>query len=171
MQSNSSKLIGLCLLVAACGGPDAQSGVPLPTGTQPSSPQPAPQSERIFYYEGPAAVSTGTSSSAGKVFVAAYKNPSSSHVSVAGPNYGGDFSFAHRGVPTVGTFTLKDAVYPTGATWEDVVPRTADNYFGEYYWDANRSPGTVVLTLTEVSPEAIHGTIHFAEKYTVDATF
>jgi hypothetical protein len=167
MQLNSSRVIGLCLLVAACGGPDAGSGGPSVTPTQSSSPRRL----RIFYYEGPAAVSTDTSSSTGKVYVATYKNPPESFVSVSGSLYGGDFSFAHRGVPAVGTYTLKDAVYATGATWEDVVPRTPDNYFGEYYWNADGSPGTVVLTLTEVSPEAVHGTIHFAEKYTLDATF
>jgi hypothetical protein len=59
---------------------------------------------------------------------------------------------------------LKDAAKGTGASWGAFGPN-------EYTWDALSSPGAVSLTLTEVSPGAVHGSIHFAEKFTLDATF
>jgi hypothetical protein len=140
---------------------------------QTQSPPPPSQPLLVFNYRGPATVSVDTSSSAGDVWVATYKNPPQSFLFVASDLYEGDFSFAHREVPAVGTYTLKDAVHPTGATWYSAVAPADNPDFGLNYWDAIRSgsTGTVVLTLTEVSPEAVHGTIHFAETNTLDATF
>jgi hypothetical protein len=162
MQLNSSRVIGLCLLVAACGGW---------SGTPPKPPPPQPL--LVFEYRAPAAVSDGTSSSAGRVWVAAYKNPPQSWVAVYDDLREGMFSLALGEVPTVGTYTLKDAVFPTEAAWYRADAPADNPEFGIYVWDAIRSgsTGTAVLTLTEVSPEAVHGTIHFAEKNTLDATF
>jgi hypothetical protein len=160
MKTNSMHAALATFLVAACGGP---------AKTQTQSPPPPSQPLLVFEYRAPAAVSDGTSSSAGRVWVAAYKNPPQSWVNVYGDQGQGFFSFALGEVPAVGTYTLKDAVFPTSALWWGV----DYSEFPSYVWDAIRSgsTGTAVLTLTEVSPEAVHGTIHFAEKNTLDATF
>jgi hypothetical protein len=163
MQLNSSRVIGLCFLVAACG----------PSESQAPSPPPPYQPVLSIEYRAPAAVRVGTVSEAGYVWMQTYRDPSFTIIRVGTGLSTGWFTFAVGGEPTAGTYTLKEAVSPTGAAWYRADAPADNPEFGMYGWDPfrSRAPGTAVLTLTEVSSWAIHGTLQFAEKKTLDATF
>jgi hypothetical protein len=162
MQVHASRMIALCLIFAACGG-----------STQPPASARAPT---LFLMETARLISSPTDLSTptqmdGRLLLDAYDVPTpSAELSVYynndydGKAVYGTFSFAGGRIPTPGTYGFKDAAKGTGASWGAFGPN-------EYTWDALSSPRAVSLTLTEVSPGAVHGSIHFAEKFTLDATF
>ena len=179
MQVLASRMVAVCLINAACGGPSTvspggASGATLPTGpTQPTGPPSVP----TFRFEGtakltssPTDLSTPTQMD-GRILVVAYDVPTPRaqltvyyNNNYDGRSVYGSYWFAGGKPPTPGTYTLNEAASGTGAVWGAFGP-------DEYTWEALKSPGSLSLMLTEVNPGAVHGTIHFAEKFSLDATF